>query len=141
VPNIFHGGARLGIIPAEHFPAMPAEERRDPVVRGAIDVHRNILEFGHYSAELLEILFARVLKIDRYVRVGQPESEDARRFVRQSFLVGMQGKVYDVLDAERLDIGELPLGRLAGGGDSVVEATPVLHRVWIGHLRCPISAF
>lgn len=45
----------------------------------------------------------------------------------------MEGKIDDVLDTERLDVGELFLSRLAGRGDPVVEATPVVDAFGIGH--------
>src|SRR3984893_1684375 len=41
VPNLFHVGACLHLIHAKHIPAIPVEERGDPVVGDAMNVHRD----------------------------------------------------------------------------------------------------
>jgi len=87
----------------------------------------------HDSAELLEVLVGRVPKIDRYMDVGHAEPAHAPRLVRQGFLVGVEPKVDDVLDAESADFGELRLCRLTRRGDPIIKPTPVVSGFRIGH--------
>jgi hypothetical protein len=80
----------------------------------------NILQLLHDRAELLGVLVGRILKIDRDVDVGHAETGDACRLVREGLFVGVKPEIDDMADAERLDVGELRLGRLSGGGDAVL---------------------
>src|ERR1700730_4168323 len=41
VPSLFHVSACLLLIHAKHIPAIPVEERGDPVVGDAMNVHRD----------------------------------------------------------------------------------------------------
>lgn len=43
VPNLFHLGARLGLVHSKHIATIAVEKGRDPVVRNAVNVHRDIL--------------------------------------------------------------------------------------------------
>jgi hypothetical protein len=58
------------------------------------------------SAELLEILFGRVPKIDRDMDVLHAKPPDARGLVRQSLLMRGETEIDDVPHAESPDVGE-----------------------------------
>jgi hypothetical protein len=133
VPDRLHLGPRLRLVHPEHIPAIPVEERGDPVVRDAVHVHPSILQLLRDPAALLEVLGGRILKIDRDVDVSHAETGDARRLVREGLLVGVKPEIDDMADAERPDVGELRLGRLSGGGDAVVKPPPMIDRFRVGH--------
>jgi len=71
---------------------------------------------------LLEVLFGRILEIDREMDVRHAQPADARGLIGERLLVGVQPEIDDVFDAERLDIGELRFGRLTGGRDPARRA-------------------
>src|SRR6516162_8063246 len=87
----------------------------------------------HDRAELIEVLVGRVLKIDRDVDINHAEPADARGLVREGLLVGVEPEIHDMPDAERLDVRELRLGRLAGCGDPVVEPSPMIDHFRVSH--------
>src|SRR3954451_5985268 len=87
VPNLFHLGARLGLVHSEHIPAISIKESRDPVVGDAVDMHRDFLQLLHRRTELGKILVGQVLEIHRDMDVGHAEAADACRLVRQSLLM------------------------------------------------------
>ena len=103
MPDGLHLGARLRLIHAEHIPVIAVEESRDPVIGDAVHMHRDILQLLHDGAELPEVLFGRVLEIDRDVDVLHAEPADARSLVGQRLLVRVEREIDDVFDAEIMD--------------------------------------
>ena len=77
-----------------------------------MDVHRNFLQLLHDRAESVEILVARILKIDWYVDVCHAETADACRLIRQCLFMGVKPKVNDMADAQCLNVCELRFARL-----------------------------
>jgi len=96
-------------------------------------MYRLVLQLPHHGAELAEILVGGILEVDRDMDVRHAEPADARGLVGQRLFVGMKAEVDDMADAEGADFCQLGLGRLAGGGDPVVEPTPVVDRIGVGY--------
>jgi len=86
---------------------------------------------------LQEVLFGRVLEIDRDVDVSHAEPVNGRRFIRQRLLMGVQTKVDDVPHAETPDFCELRLGRLTRGRYPIVQTMPVVNAFRVGHWKYP----
>src|ERR1700730_5535357 len=61
------------------------------------------------------------------------ETAHTRRLVWQRLLMGVEPQVDDVADAKSVDISQLRFGRLAGCRYPVIETTPVVNRVRVGH--------
>ena len=135
MPNLFHVGARPGLVHAKHISAVPIEESRNPIVRDAMDVHWHVHQLLHDGAELIKILVGRVLKIDRDMDVRHSETADARCLVWQSLLMAVKPEIDDMPDTERVEILDLRFGRLTRRSDPIVEATPALGGFRVGHER------
>jgi hypothetical protein len=132
VPDRFHVSASLAFIYAEHIAPISIDERRNPVVRDAVDVDGNIAQTRHNRAELFEVLVGRILEVHGNVDVAHPKPIDARRLVWQRFFMRVERQVHDVADAESPDLAELGFGRLARCSYPIVEAAPVIDRFRIG---------
>jgi hypothetical protein len=63
------------------------------------------------------------------------EPANARGLVGQSLLVGVEPEIDDVVDAQRTDVGELRLGRVAGCRDPIIQTAPVVDRLRVMHGR------
>src|SRR5208282_3735747 len=132
LPDRFHLGARLGLVQPEHIAAMAVEKGRDPSIGDTVDVNRDSLQLIHDRAKPLEILFGRVLEIDRDMDIRHAEPADAPRLVRQGLFMGVETEVDDMAHPERLDFCELRLGRLTGSRDPRVETMPVVDAFRVG---------
>jgi hypothetical protein len=64
---------------------------------------------------------------------GHAKTVDARGLIRQRLLMGLEPQVDDVADAQRVDVGQLRLGRLTGCGYPVIEPSPVVYGIRVGH--------
>ena len=98
-----------------------------------MNVDRNAALLRHRFAEPGKICLGRVLEIDGNMDIGHAQAGDGAGFVRQRLFMAVQPKIDDVAHAEGLDGGQFRLGRLARGGDPVIQPEPVIDRVGIGH--------
>jgi len=64
-----------------------------------MNMHRLAVHRGHSITEAGEVLLGRIIKFHRNVDVGYAKPSKACGFIRQSFLMCMQPKIYDVPDA------------------------------------------
>jgi hypothetical protein len=129
---------RAFVVPSEHIATISIEKGRDSVIRDAVHVHGSILQLLHHRAELFQVLLGWVLKIDRYVRVGHTKTANAASLIRESLLVRVEREIHDVADTERVNVGELLLGRPTRRGDPVVESTLVVDAVWVFQSLGPV---